>query len=69
MTRFAIGVVALLAVVPQVHADVRIAPVMGYIELSAGEVSCPSLPTGCLFCLNDENTTAECFALGRAGHG
>jgi hypothetical protein len=59
MTRFAIGVVALLAVVPQVHADVRIAPVMGYIELSAGEVSCPSLPTGCLFCLNDENTTAD----------
>lgn len=53
------SILALLAAVPPVRANVRIAPVMGNIELSAGEVSCPSLPSGCMLCINDENTTGD----------
>jgi hypothetical protein len=59
MTRIIISVFALLAAVLPARAEVRIVPVMGDIELSAGEVSCPSLPSGCLFCINDENTTGD----------
>jgi hypothetical protein len=59
MTRVLIGVFALIAAVLPVRAEVRIVPVMGDIELSAGEVSCPSLPSGCTLCINDEDTTGD----------
>jgi hypothetical protein len=59
MIRIIISVFMLLAGVLPASADVRIVPVMGDIELSAGEVSCPSLPSGCLLCINDENTTGD----------
>ena len=59
MTRILSITLILLAGAPPARALVRVAPVMGYIELSTGEVSCPSLPTGCTLCINDENTTAD----------
>jgi hypothetical protein len=59
MNRIFISVFALLTAVLPVRADVRIVPVMGDIELSAGEVSCPSLPSGYMLCINDEDTTGD----------
>jgi hypothetical protein len=59
MIRNVISVFVLLVGVLPAGADVRIVPVMGDIQLDAGEVSCPSLPSGCLLCINDENTTGD----------
>jgi hypothetical protein len=59
MSRIIPILLVLVAIVPPVGAQVRVVPVMGDIELSAGEVSCPSLPSGCTLCINDEDTTGD----------
>lgn len=59
MTRVMLGVFILLTGVLPVRADVLITPVKGNIVLSAGEVSCPSQPSGCWMCINDEDTTGD----------
>lgn len=59
MSRFPfIGLILLVATVPA-RADVRIAPVMGDFIFTTAEVSCPSQPSGCYICVNDEDTTGD----------
>lgn len=53
-----IGLILLCGTLPA-RADVRFVPVMGDIVLSVGEVSCPSQPSGCWLCINDEDTTGD----------
>jgi len=58
MPRIPVFGLILLAAVP-VRADLRVVPVKGDIVLTSGEVSCPSLPSGCTLCINDEDTTGD----------
>ena len=59
MSRLIIAAIFLLGSAFPSAADVRISPVMGDIELTSSEVSCPSQPSGCFLCINDEDTTGD----------
>jgi hypothetical protein len=48
-------------------ADVVITPVKGDIELTSSFVSCPSNPSGCLLCVNDEDTGHELLMVALGG--
>ena len=49
------------------QAQVVIGSVRGDIELFTGEVECPSLPSGCILCVNDVDTTGDNRLIVAAG--
>ncbi len=59
MLRIFVASILLLTNAAVAPAQTLVTPVMGDIELTTSDVSCPSQPSGCYLCINDEDTTGD----------